>query len=188
MSTPLVDGWSVTHSPNGLRLDRSTLDDRLLARRRLITALGSAVTAVALALGGWQAPPGIGLIVWPLVGLFLLVAGLGVWAWQQARLAIASPLFLEVRGAPDRQVIGLRDEPVEPLRASFDEVDRVELTQEPGLTVPVVSVCVITRAGLFFAGPELILASDEARALIPSLTQVAQALGTHIGCPVKTLD
>ena len=187
MSTALADGWSVTHSPQGLRLEKSTLDDRLLARRRLVTALGSAMTAVALALGGLQAPPGLGLIVWPLVGLFLLVAGLGVWAWQQARIAISSPLFLEVK-TPERQVIGLRDDPIEPLRAEFDEVDRVEMVQDPGLTVPVVSVCVITKGGLFFAGPELILASDEARALIPSLTQVAQALGTHIGCPVKTLD
>ena len=188
MNQTLVEGWSVQHLPNGLRLERGTLDDRRLARRRLITALGSAMTAVALTLGGLDAPTGIGLIVWPLVGLFLLVAGLGVWAWQQARLAIARPLFLEVQGAPVRRVVGVRDEPAEPLEAAFDDIAAVELVQEPGLTVPVVRLYLMTNAGLFFAGPQLILASDEARARISALTALAQALGTYIGCEVKTLD
>ncbi len=187
MSTPLADGWSMTESSAGLKLERSTLPDRLTARRRLVTALGSAMAALALTFGGLDAPPGIGLIVWPLVGLFLLVTGLGFWAWQQARMAVASPLFLEVVPAL-RMVRGLQDEPSVPLQARFDDIDRVEVVKEPGLTVPVLSVCVITKSGLFFAGPELVLASDEAKALIPSMTAAAQALGTHIGCPVKSLD
>jgi hypothetical protein len=181
VSTPLFDGWSVETTPSSIRLERSTLADRLSSQRRLLTALGSAMTAAALALGGLRAPPGTGLIVWPLVGLFMLVAGLGVWAWRQARVAVATPVFLEVAQG---QVSGLDSTHFKALAIAVGNVVRVEVIQAPGLTVPSAHLRIITTDGRLFAGPELI-ASDEAKALVHQLNEVAAALARRIGCPVK---
>ena len=186
MSTPLVDGWSVEASADKIRLERSTLEDRLAARKRLITAVGSLLTALALGFGGLQAPTGIGLIVWPLVGLFLLVAGLGFWAWSQARRAIGTPLTLVLSG---QRVKGLRDELLTPLDLPFGDIARVELVREPGLTVPIAKLRLVTKdLALRFAGPELILASDDAKAQVPHLAKLAQSLALRLGCPVTLLD
>ncbi len=186
MSTPLVDGWSLETTADSIRLERGTLEDRLAARKRLLTAIGSLITALALSFGGVQAPTGIGLIVWPLVGLFLLVTGLGLWAWTQARRAVANPLRLEVSG---QRVKGLRDELLTPLDVPFAEIARVEVVREPGLTVPVAKLRLVTTAAeVRFAGPQLILGSDEAKAQLPLLAKAAQSLALRIGCPVRLLD
>lgn len=187
MSKALVDDWSLNETDDVLRLERSTLPDRLLARRRLVTALGAGMTAVALTLGGLQAPVGIGLIVWPLVGLFLLVAGLGLWAWQQARAALGTPLFLELQ-SPARRLIGVTAPPFAALSVSFDDIASVEVAREPGLTVPSAVLRVVTKSGQRFAGPALILASEVDRRLLPTMNELAHTLGRRLGCPVKTLD
>ncbi len=186
MKTLLVDGWSVETTADVIRLERSTLEDRLVGRKRLITAIGSLMTALALSFGGLQAPTGIGLIVWPLVGLFVLVAVLGFLAWSQARLAVSTPLTLVLAG---QRVTGLREELLTPLDLPFGDIARVELVREPGLTVPIAKLRLVTKdLALRFAGPELILASDDAKAQVPHLAKLAQSLALRLGCPVTLLD
>ncbi len=167
-------------SHQAVRLERSPAADMLTARRRLGTALGSALTAAALTFGGLQAPAGIGLIVWPLVGLFLLVSGLGIWAFFQARRAIARPLFLEAQADAVR---GFSEQTLQPYEVQRAAIAHVALVQEPGFTVPIAKLRVVTRDGTRFAGPELPLSDDEARAQLPVLRKAVAVLSTYIGCP-----
>ena len=180
--TLLVDGWALFESPEAVRLERSPAADQLVARKRLITALGSLSTAAALTFGGLQAPAGIGLIVWPLVGLFLLVAGLGIWAFFQARMAIARPLFLEVRADVIR---GFHEETLLPFETQRAAIAHVALVQEPGLTVRIAKLRVVTLDGSRFAGPELFLSDDEARAQLAVLRNALASLSARIGCPAR---
>ena len=177
MPEPLLQGralgpdWRVAlHTPDELVLEQHRGGGWRRAGGALVVSLGSLILALALA---FATPESAQLISWPVSGLLLIVALLGLPASlrnvQRARLGVRLRF---TRSAVEGWPVTLS---ISPRSAAGSEVARVavQVFAHPPLSLALLEV--VLRDGTRLAGPELAVHAGDPHPLEP-VAQVARAL------------